>query len=159
MKKILIIGGVLTLAGGIYFWGKYQAELAKNLVYDMKNAKLRKLNASEVVADFDFEIKNTTDLKVNISSIYIDVLANNMLVTNITNKKEVTVDKNSTSFIPLVLRLDPKKILKSGADLLTIASSLKSTVLTFKGVVKIKKIGINIPVPFSYTTTYGELMG
>jgi hypothetical protein len=48
MKKVFIWGGVLALVGGIVLWVKYQSELASKLVYSMKNAKLRKINANQI---------------------------------------------------------------------------------------------------------------
>ncbi len=158
MKKLLILGGALTVVGGVYFWGKYQSELAKQLVYKLKNAKLRKVGKDGVVAEFDFEISNSTEINLNLSSIDIDVFANDTYVTKIQSKKPTFLGAKTTSFIPLVLDIDTKSILSSGNNLFDIATSLNSTVLRFKGTIKINKFGINIPVPFSMETTYGQLI-
>jgi len=159
MKKVFIWGGVLALVGGIVLWVKYQSELASKLVYSMKNAKLRKINANQILADFDFEVKNPTELTINIDSIDIDVYGNDVLLTNIKSKKESFVLKNSTTLIPLVLDVNPTLLSKNSFELINLATNLKATRLTFRGKIKVRKFGLVIPVPFIYNTTYGELMG
>lgn len=159
MKKLVFLAGAGALVTGIVMWGKYQAKLVDRLVYGIKNAKLRKVGVSQVTADFDFQIDNPTEFKIEISNIDIDVFANNILVSKVRSKKETMLAPHGSTFVPLTLDLSPKDLVKSTADLLTIATSLDSTKIDFKGFIKVRKFGLKIPVPFTYNTTYKELKG
>jgi len=159
MKKIFIAVGALTLLGGVVMWGKYQSELAQKLVFDMKNAKLKKLNGNEIILDFDFEIKNPTDIAIDISSIEIDIYANDKFATKITTKNPTSLLSNRDNYIPLSMSFSPKVIFSDFGFLVDIASNMKNIRLKFQGKIRVRKFGLNIPVPFTYETTYGALMG
>jgi hypothetical protein len=50
-------------------------------------------------------------------------------------------------------------LIQNTSALLSTGLKLDNVVLTMRGVLKIKKFGIPIPVPFIYKSTYKEIMG
>jgi LEA14-like dessication related protein len=158
LKKGLILAGIGSLVVGIALWVKYQMELSYKLIYNTKNPKLKKFTATEVVVEFDFTIENPTELKVGINGMDIDVYANGVKVTNIYSQVPVRLEANSTASLPLKLSLNPQSLIQNTGVLLSTGTDINKVVLTMKGVLKIKKFGIPLPIPFVYTATYGELM-
>lgn len=159
LKKVLIWTGVATMAVGVAMWIKYQMELSYKLIYGVTNTKIKKVSPSEVVVEFDMTIKNPTELKVGINGMDIDVYANGVKITNIFSQVPVALNPNSTSSLPLKLAINPQNLVQNTGVLLQTGTDINKIVLTMKGVLKIRKFAIPIPIPFIYTTTYGELMG
>lgn len=159
LKKGLILTGVVSLVAGIALWVKYQMELSYKLIYNTKNARLKKFTSNELVVEFDMTIDNPTELKVGINGMDIDVYANGVKVTNIYSQVPITLSPNTMVALPLKLSLNPQSLIQNTGILLSTGTDIKKVLLTLKGTLKIKKFGISFPVPFVYTATYGELMG
>jgi LEA14-like dessication related protein len=159
LKKVLIWTGVATTVVGISLWIKYQMELSYKLKYGVANTKLKKVTPTEVAIEFDMTIENPTELKVGINGMDIDVYANGVKVTNIFSQVPVALNPQSTSSLPLKLSINPQSLVQNTGILLQTGLDINNVVMTMRGVLKIRKFGIPIPIPFVYTTTYGELMG
>lgn len=159
IKKALIWTGIGTFLVGAGLWLKYQIELSYKLIYGIANTKLKKVTAKEVAVEFDLTIKNPTELMVGINGIDIDVYANGVKVTNIFSAIPVDLEKESDVAIPLRMVINPSELVQNIGALTSTGLNLDNVVLTMKGVLKIKKFGIPIPVPFIYKATYKEIMG
>lgn len=158
-KKVLLITGAVGVLVGVGLWAKYQAELTYKLVYGTRNAKLKKIMPTEVIAEFELTIDNPTELNVGINGMDIDVYANGVKVTNILSQVPVVLSPNKMTAIPLKLSLNPQTLVQNTGTLLQTGLNIDNVVLTLKGSLKIKKFGIPLKVPFVYTATYKELMG
>lgn len=159
LKKGLIITGAVGVLIGVGLWAKYQAELSYKLVYGTRNAKLKKITPSEVIAEFELTIDNPTELSVGINGLDIDVYANGVKVSNILSEVPVALSPNKMTAIPLKLSLNPKTLVQNTGTLLQTGLNIDNVVLTMRGFLRIRKFGIPVKVPFVYTATYKELMG
>jgi LEA14-like dessication related protein len=159
LKKILIWSGIASIVVGASLWVKYQMELSYKLIYGIDNSKLKKITLNDVAVEFDMVIENPTELKVGINGMDIDVYANGVKVTNIFSQIPVTLEPSNTASVPLKMSFNPQSLVQNTGALLSTGTNLDNVVLTMKGVLKIKKFGIPIPIPFVYTATYKELMG
>ena len=159
VKKALIWAGIGTFLVGAGLWIKYQIELSYKLIYGIANTTLKKVTPTEVAVEFDMTIENPTELKVGINGVDIDVYANGVKVTNIFSSVPVILDKESDVAIPLRMVLNPSELVQNIGALTSTGLNIDNVVLTMRGVLKIKKFGIPIPVPFIYKATYKEIMG
>lgn len=158
MKKTLIWLGVGSLLAGTALWVKYQAEMSGKLSYKMKNIKIKKVAMDNVVIEFDLAIQNPTELSIGLRGLDIDVLANGAQMTHIHSGVSVRLEPGRETLLPLQMTLNPSSLVSNLDALMQTGFSLKDTLLTFKGRLKLHKFGLPIPVPFSYTETYGEML-
>lgn len=159
MKKALIWVGVATVLTGLALYMKYQWELTYKLVYNYKNFKLNFISKDKITITFDFVLENKGDLEINVEKIDIDVYANEVYATRIYADKTLPIKAKSTTSVPMQMIFSPQLIFKNINQLAFGASSLDDMRIKFKGKIKVRKLGMNIPIPFIYSTTYKELMG
>ena len=159
MRKALIFIGVATLATGVALYLKYQWELTYKLIYNYKNFKLNFISKDKMTINFDFILENKGDLAINVEKIDIDVFANEVYATRIYSDKQLPIKPLSTTSVPMQMIMNPSLIIQNINQLAFGASSLDNMRIKFKGKIKVRKLGMNIPIPFVYSTTYKELMG
>jgi LEA14-like dessication related protein len=159
MKKTLIVVGTLILLTGAGLYLKSQYDLSTKLSYKPENFRLGLATLDKAVINFDFTLENKGDFEIKIAQVDIDVYANDVYATRIYSQVPLDVKPHSTAVLPLQIILNPKSIIKNINQLAFGASSLNAMRLRFKGKIKVKKLGVNIPIPFTYSSTYGELMG
>lgn len=159
MKKTLIWVGAITLLAGVGMYLKTQYDLSMKVGYTYTNFKLNYASKDKLTIDFDLNIKNEGELELDITKIDIDVYANEVYATRIFSDKELVIKPNSTGSVKMQIILNPSSIIRNINQLAFGANSLGDMRLKFKGKIKVRKFGINIPIPFVYSTTYKELMG
>lgn len=159
LKKTLIWSSIAVAVVGIGVYLKHQIDLASKLVYDFKNLKLKKVTPTEVSIEFNLEVDNPTKLIITSKKVNMNVYANGVYVTNIYSGVPKVIRPFSKSYIPLKMSLNPKELLQNTTQILQGSANLNPMVLTFKGHLVVQKYGLPVPIPFIYTTTYGELMG
>lgn len=159
MKKTLIWVGALTLITGVGLYFKAQYDLSNNLVYDYKKFKFNYISAAKATVGFDFIVKNKGALKIDVSKIDIDVYLNDVYTTRVFTDKLLEILPEQTTTVPLQLIVNPKFLLGNINQLAYGAPTPNDMRIKFRGKIVIKKLGIPIPIPFIYSTTYKELMG
>jgi LEA14-like dessication related protein len=158
MKRGLIWVGVGSLLVGAGMWIKYQMDLSGKLVYGIKNAKLKKVTLDAVYLEMDLVITNPTEINVGINSVDVDIYANNVFITNIVNNVPIEIKPNSNSSVPLKIKINPKQLITDTGSLFNSGFKMDDVVIKTKGILKIKKFGIPIPIPFVYSSKYKEMV-
>lgn len=158
LKKGLILTGVGIVVIGAGLYVKHQISMMNELVYDTKNPKLKKITPMEAIIEIDLIIKNPTELSVTISGVDVDILANGVKASNVYSSVPTELKPNSTASVPLKISVNPQTLIQNTGILMS-TGALTNINLEFNGLLKIKKFGIPIPIPFSYYTTYKEIMG
>jgi LEA14-like dessication related protein len=158
-RKKIIWAGVITLAAGIALWFKYQLELSYKLIYNVRNAKVKKFSPSEFIVELDLTIDNPTELTVGVNGMDIDILANGVKISNIFSQVKVQLRPNKLTAVPLKFTINPQLLVQNTSALLSTGLDIDNVVLTMRGKLKIQKYGVPLIIPFTYTSTYKELMG
>lgn len=157
MKKTLIWVGAITLLAGVGLYAYKQYELSNLLSYDYKNITTPVISRNKVVVEFDLIVTNKGELKETITKINIDVYANGVYATKIISRDELVIEPKGKTIARLQMILNPA-MLYQNANVLS-SKGLDNLELKFKGSISVRKLGISIPIPFIYNTTYKEFMG
>ena len=150
--SLLVAGSALAW----YIW--YNVHLSQKLIYGYQNVKFRGISKGQINLSLDMTIKNTTDLNVNIRGVDIDVYANGVFITTVFSNIEVTIAPNKTTEMPIILAIDSKSVLGNVQQVLFGAGSISDIQLKVKGKIKVRKNGIPLPIPFTYTSPLSDYM-
>ena len=160
MKKGTKIGiGVaigVGVIGAIAFYVSKQIQYAKKLRFSVGKVKAQVTSISEVDMDMAYVVKNLDKLSVLVTSLSVDVFVKGKLLTNVTQNTPTRIAPNATTELPLKMKIDPKEFLSDPSLLL--GGGYKSIKVQFKGVTKVKKLGISFGIPYNETFTIGQLL-
>lgn len=168
MKKVLLIGGVLTIVTIIsiasYKWIKLQSSLLQDFCYKIVKFKFTKFTKDAILFGFSVELRNQSNIEVTIREVSTDVYIDKYLITTIKNSKVETLKKNDISTLDFDVNIQKDVIKIPLATLINLAllyiTDQSKLNLTFDGYTKISVFGINIPmsIPFRIETNLKELM-
>lgn len=153
-KKVVIglsVGAVALGALGIY--GKRQYDMFMNdlfFEYDKSSVKVKKATIDDVSIEMNFIIDNRGKMNIDCKDFRMRVLTQGKEVTKIDRTGEFKIVPNSKAPIPIVVRLNPKRLITETLKGINILQ-WKDIPLTFKGSIKVRKLGIWIPIPFVVT--------
>jgi LEA14-like dessication related protein len=157
-KKALWIGGGTIFAVGLTL---LLLEFKKLMDYTIKFVKFQKVKISpqELIFDIFVELRNYSNLSLKLTSQNYDVYINNNFVTNVnTNVETVLEAKKSTQF-PLRINVNPNDITKAmGTNWALLLLTPEKVVITTVFKLKIKVLGITIPIKSKYSITLGEIL-
>ena len=158
MKKSTKIGiGIaIGVIGGVAFYVYKQLSYAKKLCYSFSGVKIKEASISKVVVDMDYGIKNLDKLKIEIKGVSLDVFVDGKFTTKIKDTQSIKIEPFSKTVIPLNIVFYPKD-LASDITSLILGGGYQQIPITFKGQIKLKKLGIVFSIPISETYTIKQL--
>ena len=157
-----------TIVSGTVFYFMRQAELLKKTCFNFKSAQVIKIGLLSTVVKVDLEIKNKSEIPIEVTGLDLDVAINGMQVSKIKNAYSKTLAANSSTIFPVVVEFSPKNIAKSVKDsvkaaaniqsILAMATSPQSVIFSFKGTMSVKSAYIVVSsLPIETSATLKEL--
>lgn len=157
-KKYLVAGaiGIVSLTAAFAY---LQYKKIMNYAITLKSIKVKKVALNIIDFDIFLNFLNKSDLLFTIENQTYNIYINNVFVTKIENLNPVTIQKTSSSIIPLNISINPQQVLdklgKNAINLLIEASKIN---LKVDVKLKVKLFGIKVSIPYLYETTLKQLM-
>ena len=136
------IGAIGITALALY--GKRQVDMISNDLYysyDTNSIKIKEVGVNRVVFSVDLLIENKGKLDVQAKD--------GVPLTQIYRDLNFSIKPNSKSPVGIDVVINPKEIISNRKDVNV--TNWRDIPLTFKGSIKVKKIGVWLPVPFVFT--------
>lgn len=157
-KKALWIGGgtifaillVLTLR-----------EFKKLMDYTIKFGRFQKIKVSpsELIFDIFVQLRNYSNIPLTLTSQNYDVYINNNFVTNVNTNVQTTLEAKKSTEFPLRISVNPNDITKAmGTNWAILLLTPEKVSLTTVFKVKIKVLGITIPIKNKYSISLAEIL-
>lgn len=158
-KKYLIAGliGLVTVTGALAY---LQYKKIMDYVISVKSAAIRELSATSIIIDLYLNYQNKSSLGFEIVSQTYKIYLNNMYVTKATNFNAVRIAPNSTSDLPLRVKLNPTEALKNVGGfvgILKLTGDINNIMLKVESKLKVKIFGIPFNIPYTYENSIANL--
>jgi LEA14-like dessication related protein len=161
MKKstVAVLGTTLVGIGAIALYGKKQFDMISNdLVYgfDKSSIKVNTSSINRVSMSMDLTVDNKGELDIDAKDLGIEISTGKLVITKISRNNTFKIAPNSSSPIKIELFFNPEEIIRGSKDINI--TNWKQISLMFKGSLKVKKLGMWIPIPFKFTYKVSEFM-
>lgn len=151
---LLIVGGV-----GGYLLNQYRKLTDICVKYLITRAKVNSLALTKIDITLPIQLENKSDLTATVDGYELDILVNDVKVSEAYSNKFVEINPKGYSIIDVNILFNPLQVLQIGlanvADLLNNREQVKikitGNIIGLKSVIKIKKF------PVTYETNLAEL--
>jgi LEA14-like dessication related protein len=158
MKKILIGGAVLAVAGSLYMYYKNQVNLLQQLSYTPVGVRFDSISLDKAVVMVQIRIDSNSRLEALIERLSLDIYLNGFKAGHVTELKPLLIPAKGYSIVNLKVEFSPKEL---GQNIVSLAGDFyrqKDMRIGLKGEAKVKSSFIRTTIPVDYTTTVKELM-
>ena len=158
-STVVILGTSIVSLGALAIYGKKQFDMISNDLeygYDRSSIKFTSASINRVSMNINLTVENKGDLSLQAKDLKVDITTEGLTLTEIRKTGEFTIAPHVKTPLPIDLFFNPEQIIRSRKDL-NIAN-WKSIPLTFKGSIKVRKIGVWFTIPFKFTYKISELM-
>jgi hypothetical protein len=159
-KTIVILGASAVGVAALGIYGKKQYNMVINDLYynyDKTSVVIKKLSLTSVVLTMDFIIDNRGELSKDVKDLKLKVSTGGKEITSISRDKEFKILPNTKVPINITIALDPTNLIKNTLKDIKL-TEWKQIPLTFDGSVKVKVLGLWMPIPFKFTYPIGEFL-
>ena len=157
-KRALWIGGGTIFAVGLTL---LLIEFKKLMDYTIKFVKFQKVKISpnELIFDIFVQLNNPSNLSLTLTSQTYDVYINNNFVTNVSTNVQTTLEAKKSTQFPLRINVNPNDITKAmGTNWALLLLTPEKIVITTIFKVKVKVLGITIPIKSKYPISLAEIL-
>lgn len=157
-KRALWIGGGTIFAVGLTL---LLLQFKKLMDYTIKFSRFKKVKISpnELIFDIFVKLQNPSNLPLTLTSQTYDVYINNNFVTNVSTNVETTLEAKKSTEFPLRINVNPNDITKAmGTNWALLLLTPEKVVITTIFKVKVKVLGITIPIKSKYPISLGEIL-
>ena len=157
-KRALWIGGGTIFAVGLTL---LLLEFKKLMDYTIKFSKFQKVKISpnELIFDIFVKLQNPSNLPLTLTSQTYDVYINNNFVTNVSTNVQTTLEAKKSTEFPLRINVNPNDITKAmGTNWALLLLTPEKIVITTIFKVKVKVLGITIPIKSKYPISLAEIL-
>lgn len=157
-KKISVILGVVFITVGLAYW-YYSNQLKKLFSYswDIKNLKFTRVGNGKVEMDIVAQLTNPSEIKLEVSGLFIKIYVSNQLVGTVTDVNPFVVESQGQYDLPMHISFNAKDFIGNWVALLKDLRNTKDLPLKFEGYATVK-YGIKTKIPFTYNTTIKEYL-
>lgn len=147
----ILVGSAVVLTGAGIYGKKVVDQISNDLYYGFnKNSVVpRVISLDRVAFTFDLTIENKGKLDLHGRDLKMKVKSKNVTLTEIKSMVDFNVKPYQTTAVNLEVVLDPRELVSSSPEYKI--SNWKDIPLTFVGSIKVKRLGIYIPIPFRVT--------
>ncbi len=161
MKKILIISGVVALVGFIAYKAINQYKLLMKYCFNLGDYRLNAISRDQINFEVDLEIKNNSDLTLEMLSYNLYVYLNGIKAAVVSSDKHQSLLPNQFSTLVLNVNINPQDI-KEFQDLAVLGNILldfKNTKIRVTGGIAAKVSGIKVQgIPVNVETTMKNML-
>ena len=160
MKKPVLIGLGLTALAGLGWYIGNQVSLAKKLCFKVIGYKVNSFSLQSASIQLRMQVRNLGDLSVTIKNYKINIFGNNYYLATAQSVSETVISPNGVMDVLIDVNLSPKLVFSNILNILSTTdglTTLKSTMLEFKGNVKLSKFGIPFLIPINYGLKLGDI--
>ncbi len=149
-RYIIIITIIILFLGGIAFYLYKQGMALLNycFVINWKKTKINKLSKDGLDVILGIDIKNNSDITINVTGYKFDILINNKKVGQVINKDDFKWQPKSLSTLYVKILVDFKQLIKDkvlSTDLLTkLVLDQKNVIINVKGNISVGIFGYNL---------------
>lgn len=158
-KKYLIAGiiGLVTITGALAY---LQYKKLMDYVISIKSINIKEFSVDLLIIDLYLNYQNKSTLGFDITSQTYNIYLDNSFVGKAENTNTVKILPNSTSILPVQLKLKPTKALNNlggVTGLLKLTSNMNNIMLKVESKLKLKLFGIPVSIPYTYENTIGNI--
>jgi|10_taG_2_1085330.scaffolds.fasta_scaffold26088_2 LEA14-like dessication related protein len=157
MKKLFIYGTIGLGITALITYINQVGKLTDKLYYKARGLKIKQLNARGIIVGIKMLIENKSDLKIKIIGYNFNIYADGKFLTNVKTSTTFNIKPFQTSEIEFDATINPDTI-GGITNALINSQKIKDISLKTEGTITIKKFGMPIRVPISYTETIGDYM-
>jgi LEA14-like dessication related protein len=157
-KRALWIGGGTIFALLLFLTIR---EVTKLLNYTIKFGRFQKVKISpnELIFDIFVKLDNPSNIPLTLTSQTYDVYINNNFVTNVNTNVQTTLEAKKSTEFPLRINVNPNDITKAmGTNWALLLLTPEKVVITTIFKVKVKVLGITIPIKSKYPISLAEIL-
>ena len=146
----LSIGAIAVT--GLAFYTKKQVDMISNDIYysyDSQSIKIIEVGLNRVVFSVDLLIENKGELDIQAKDLRIKISSEGTPLTQVYRDLIFDIKPNSKSPVGIDVVINPKELITKSKGVKM--SNWKDIPLTFKGSIKVKKLGVWLPIPFAFT--------
>ena len=157
-KIALWIGGGTIFAIGLTL---LLIQFKKLMDYTIKFSRFQKVKISpnELIFDIFVKLQNPSNIPLTLTSQNYDVYINNNFVTNVNTNVQTTLNAKTSTEFPLRINVNPKDITKAmGTNWALLLLTPEKVVITTIFKVKVKALGITIPIKSNYPISLAEIL-
>lgn len=159
-RNTAIILGTSAIGLGYLAWyGKKQYDLINETIwfdYDKESVRVIKLGLEDTRINLDYIIDNRGEFVAEVKEVNIAISSNGVPITKVQRSGDFSILPNTKVPFEITLRLNPTELIRNSKDLNIM--NYKEMPLTFKGSIKVKKMGIWIPIPINFTYKLREFL-
>ena len=157
-KRALWIGGGVVFAVGLTL---LLLEFKKLMDYTIKFSRFQKVKISpnELIFNIFVKLQNPSNIPLTLTSQNYDVYINNNFVTNVNTNVQTTLEAKKSTEFPLQINVNPTDITKAmGTNWALLLLTPEKVVITTIFKVKVKALGITIPIKNKYPVSLAEIL-
>jgi len=157
-KRALWIGGGTIFAVGLTL---LLIQFKKLMDYTIKFSRFQKVKISpnELIFDIFVKLQNPSNLPLTLTSQNYDVYINNNFVTNVSTSVQTTLNAKTSTEFPLRINVNPNDITRAmGTNWALLLLTPEKVVITTIFKVKVKALGITIPIKSKYPISLAEIL-
>jgi len=157
-KRALWIGGGVVFTVGLAY---LLIQFKKLMDYTIKFSRFQKVKISpnELIFDIFVKLDNPSNLALTLTNQNYDVYINNNFVTNVNTSVQTTLKAKTSTEFPLRINVNPNDITKAmGTNWAILLLTPEKVVITTVFKVKVKVLGITIPIKSKYPISLAEIL-
>lgn len=163
MNQKTIVGiSIATIAlGGLGLYGIRKAnQISNDLDYniDPSTVVIRKVGINQVSFTVDLLIENTGNLDLQARDLRLKVLSGRNELTIINKYGDFSVKPNETTKANVEVSFSPSELIAKSKGSGVNIGNWKQVPITFAGSLKVKQLGIFLPIPFRVTYKLSEFL-
>ncbi len=155
----ILIGGSIVGLGALAIYGKKQYTMVSNDLtysYDKTSIKFTSAAINRVSMSMDLTVENSGEFSLEAKDLSVDIKTGDLILTKINKTGSFTIAPNVKTPIGVNLFFNPEEIIRNRSDINIL--NWKSIPLTFKGSIKVNKLGMWFKIPFDVTLLISDLM-
>lgn len=159
MKKAIIIGSIVTVVGtAVFLFIRRQRKLIEETGFEVLNIRYNSLDKGILSLTMDLKVINKSSISANVSSVSVDAYINGKKAgTAKTNRSYSVPAKGSVNAVVDIV-IDLNELKKNAFDIANVSLEMKDASINLKADVAINKSGVNVNIPYSYTTSIKEIL-
>jgi len=147
VKNSLILGGLLLASTSLIVYFRNQFKKLADSCYTVVGGIIHNISLNDVKISLIFQIKNNSDISVNVENVEFKIFVNNLFVTKILKKQKQKLLSHSSVTFNLDVQFSPQDLMRAGlASIESLIVDRSKLVIGIKGnfdaelgIVKIKQ--------------------
>ena len=157
VSKIFIWGTIGLAISAIAVYASQVAKMSKQLYYSFDKVKIKQAVLAGVILGVKMKVENRGRLEADVLGYNLNISGNGQYLTTVTTTAPFVIKPFSSAIIEFDATINPTT-LGGIANVFINSANIEGITLLTEGTITIKKFGIPIKIPISYTEKVSDYM-